>query len=81
MFAILRVQGLVNAGVMLKDVDESMLTDVPQLPEDDINFIVLTQLRYEYYLAKGDDVTAEKYLSRFNELIQYLPDGYADNNQ
>ncbi len=81
MFAILRVQGLVNAGVMLKDVDESMLTDVPQLPEDDINFIVLTQLRYEYYLAKGDDVTAKKYLSRFNELIQYLPDGYADNNQ
>lgn len=74
MLAILRVQGLVNAGTPLSEVDENLLLDVPQLPEDDINFIILTQLRYEYYKAKGDEPAAEKYLSRFNEIKQYLPE-------
>lgn len=78
---ILRVQGLVNAGTPLKEIDESMLMDLPQLPEDDINFIILTQLRYEYYLAKGDDSTAYKYFLRYKDLIQYLPSGYTDDNK
>lgn len=78
MFAVLRVQGLVNSGVPLKDVEESVIIDVPQVQEDDINFIILTQLRYEYYLAKGDEEKAQKYLSRFNELKQYLPEGYRE---
>lgn len=76
MFAVLKVQGLINSGVALKDVDENILTDVPQVQEDDINFIILTQLRYEYYLAKGDQEKAQKYLSRFNDIKQYLPEGY-----
>ncbi|MDE7162805.1 MAG: hypothetical protein K2O44_01845 [Clostridia bacterium] len=78
MFRILKIQGLVNGGLMLKEVDESLLLDVPQLPEDDLNFIILTQLRYEYYLAKGDDSTAYKYFLRYKDLIQYLPDEYGE---
>lgn len=76
MLAILRVQGMVHAGTKLEDVDENLLTDLPQLPEDDINFIILTQIRYEYYLAKGDKEKADKYLERFNSLSEYLPDEY-----
>ncbi|MDE6075920.1 MAG: hypothetical protein K2G26_05730, partial [Clostridia bacterium] len=76
MFRILKIQGLVNGGMMLKELDESLLLDVPQLPEDDLNFIILTQLRYEYYLATGDDSTAYKYFLRYKDLIQYLPDEY-----
>lgn len=80
MFAVLRVQGLVNGGMPLKDVDEGMLLDVPQLPEDDVNFIILTQVRYEYYLARGDDSTAYKYFLRFKDLIRYLPGEYKDGD-
>ena len=76
LLAILRVQGMVHEGTKLEDIDEGLLTDLPQLPEDDINFIILTQIRYEYYLTKGDKEKADKYLERFNSLSEYLPDEY-----
>lgn len=76
MFAVLKVQGKVNSGTMLKEIDESMLLDVPQIQEDDINFIMLTQLRFEYYEAKGNDSEAYKYFMRYKDLIRYLPSEY-----
>jgi hypothetical protein len=76
MLAILRVQGSLRKGKKLEEVDESLILDLPQLQEDDINFIILTQLRYEYYLAKGDDSNAYKYFNRYKDLIQYLPSEY-----
>lgn len=76
MLGILKVQGLVNSGTPLKDIDEALLLDLPQLPEDDINFIILTQLRYEYYLANDNDSLAYKYFMRYKDLIKYLPEGY-----
>ncbi len=66
--AILTVQGLVYAGVPLKDVDEDLLLNVPQLPEDDSNFVILTELRYEYYKARGDAKKAEFYKTRYDEI-------------
>jgi hypothetical protein len=65
-----------RTGTKLEEIDENLLLDLPQLPEDDINFIILTQLRYEYYLAKGNDSEAYKYFARYKDLIKYLPDGY-----
>ncbi len=76
MLGILKIQGLLNSGVPLKDIDEAMFLDLPQLPDDDINFIILTQLRYEYYLAKDNDSLAYKYFMRYKDLIQYLPSDY-----
>jgi hypothetical protein len=76
MLAILKVQGLINSGVKLEDIDEGLLLDLPQLQEDDINFIILTQLRYEYYLARGNDSEAYKYFMRYKDLVQYLPSEY-----
>ena len=76
MFAILKVQGMVNGGLLLREVPESMLLDVPQIQEDDINFIMLTQLRCEYYEAKGNDSEAYKYFLRYKDLIRYLPGEY-----
>ena len=78
MLAVLKVQGLINEGTSLKDVDKSLIFDLPQLPEDDINFIVLTQLRYEYFSAVGNVEEAAKYLTRYEEIKQYLPEGYED---
>lgn len=76
LLAILRIQGTVHAGVPIQDLPEENFFSVPQLPEDDLNFIILTQLRFEYYEAKGDDNKAYKYLARYKDLIQYLPEEY-----
>lgn len=81
LLAILEIQGSVHGGKLMSELDEGMFLDVPQLPEDDINFIILTQLRYEYYLAKGNDSEAYKYFCRYRDLIQYLPEGYTDNGR
>lgn len=78
MLAILKVQGLINEGTSLEDLDKSLLFDLPQLPEDDINFIVLTQLRYEYFKALGNEEEAAQYLERYEEIKTYLPEGYED---
>lgn len=76
MFTILKVQGIVNGGLLLREVDESLILDVPQIQEDDLNFIMLTQLRFEYYEAKGNDSEAYKYFLRYRDLIRYLPGEY-----
>lgn len=78
---ILKIQGYLRAGVLMSDLDEGLLLDVPQLPEDDINFIILTQLRYEYYLAKENDSEAYKYFMRYQQLIQYLPSAYKEGKK
>lgn len=81
MFAILKIQGMVNGGKLLREVPESMLLDVPQIQEDDINFIMLTQLRCEYYEAIGNDSEAYKYFLRYKEIIRYLPSEYTKGEQ
>ncbi len=77
MLRVLCVQGRVRAGENLADIPEDYFFSVPQLPEDDLNFIMLTRIRYEYYFARGDEEEAQKYLSRYNELACYLPPEYA----
>ncbi len=73
---ILKIQGLQHSGKLLRELDEGLFLDVPQLPEDDVNFIILTQLRYEYYLAIGNDSEAYKYFMRYKDIAGYLPAGY-----
>ena len=73
MLSVLTVQAQVLNGTQIGEVDEKLLFDLPQLPEDDVNFIALTQLRYEYFNARGEEEKAQKYLKRFEELEkQYL---------
>lgn len=74
MLSALCVQAQVLNGKPIEEIDEELLFRVPQIREDDINFIALTELRYEYFKAKGDTLSAEKYLNRLNELKEYLPD-------
>lgn len=76
MLAVLAVQGMVAAGTPLKDVPEDMLADLPQLPEDDVYFIILTKLRCEYYAARGDSAAAQKYFERYRQIECYLPSEY-----
>ncbi|MGN0804346.1 MAG: hypothetical protein ACI4MS_03075 [Candidatus Coproplasma sp.] len=78
---ILKIQGSLRSGKLMTELDEGLFLDVPQLPEDDLNFIILTQLRYEYYLANDNDSEAYKYFVRYQDLIQYLPSEYKDEKK
>lgn len=68
MLSVLTIQAQVLKGKPVEEVDEKLLFGVPQIQEDDENFIALTELRYEYFKAKGDEEQAEFYKNRFEEL-------------
>ena len=68
MLAVLTVQAQVLNGKPIAEVNEKLLFDLPQIREDDPAFISLTELRAEYYAAKGDTEQSNKYRSRFEQL-------------
>ncbi len=68
LLAVLTVQAQVLNGKPIEEVDEKLLFDLPQIQEDDQAFISLTELRYEYFKAKGDEEKAELWKTRFEEL-------------
>lgn len=72
MLAVLKAQAQLSMGKTYLQLDEKLLFDLPQIREDDISFIALTELRYEYCKAKGDVESADKYEKRLRELEQYL---------
>ncbi len=76
---ILRVQAQANKKG-LENIEEDLLFNLPQLPEDNVYFIILTYLRYKYYLARGEQAQSQKYYARLAEIIEYLPDGYIQNS-
>lgn len=68
LIAVLTVQAQVLKGKPIEEVDENLLFGVPQIMESEQAFIALTQLRYEYFKAKGNNEEAEKYRQRFEQL-------------
>lgn len=68
MLAVLGVQARVLNGQSITEIEESALFDLPQIREDDPAFISLTELRYEYCKAVGDEKSAESYKERFERL-------------
>lgn len=68
LLAVLTVQAQVLNGKPIEEVDEKLLFDLPQIQEDDQAFISLTELRYEYFKAKGEEDKAELWKNRFEEL-------------
>lgn len=68
MLAVLTVQAQVLGGKPIGEVDEKLLFDLPQIREDDASFISLCELREEYFTSKGDEINAEKWRTRFQQL-------------
>ena len=73
--AILKIHAGLYGGKSPAEIEESLYFDVPQLPEDDFNFAIISDLRYNYYLDKGDKENALKTGARIEGLYEYLPDG------
>lgn len=70
--AVMTVQAQVLNGKHIEEIDKNLLFSVPQIREDDPAFISLTELRFEYFTAKGDEAEAQKYKERLEDLKKYL---------
>ncbi len=73
MMNLLKIQAELYRGKTPSEVDESLYFDLPQLPEDNINFALLLNAKYTYYLDKKDYENAKKMTERLLSLEDYLP--------
>ena len=71
--SMLAVQSELFNGKTPAEIDESYYFDLPQLPEDDYNFLILLSARHDYYLDKGDYVNLKKVTERMLSLEEYIP--------
>lgn len=76
MVSLLKVQSEMYNGKTPAEVDEKLYFDLPQLPEDDVNFFMLLNARYNYYLDKKDFDNAKKTTERLLSLEEYFPKEY-----
>ncbi len=70
---ILKIHAELYQGKTPGEIDQALYFDLPQIAEDDINFICLLNLRYHYYLDKQDYENAKKTTSRLKTLTDYMP--------
>ena len=70
---LLKIQAEMYQGKTPAEVEKSLYFDLPQLPEDDLNFIMLLNARYLYYLDCEDFENAKKITDRLVGLIDDMP--------
>lgn len=73
---LLAIQAEMYNGKTPAQIDESLYFNLPQLPEDDLNFIALLNARYNYYLDKEDFKEAKKVSDRLMTLLEFMPKQY-----
>lgn len=74
--SLLSIQSELYNGKTPAEIDEKYYFDLPQLPEDDLNFAMLLSARYDYYLDKKDYGNAVKVSDRLLSVSDYLPKSY-----
>ncbi len=70
MVSAMQIQGELYEGKSFAQIDEKWFFDLPQLAEDEPLFAVMQDLRYRFYLEKGD---LEKAVDAINRLAQAGP--------
>ena len=73
MLAAMEIQGQLYEGKSFAEIEESLYFDQPQLCEDEPLFAVMLDLRYRYYLEKGDMENAAACLNRLASILEYMP--------
>ncbi len=73
---ILTIHSWLYNGKTPAEIDENLYFDLPQLPEDNVNFFMLLDARYAYYLDKGDIENALKVSERLESILEYAPKSY-----
>lgn len=72
MLSAMKIQGFLFAGESFAQIDRALYFDVPQLREDEPLYAVMLDLRYRYYLEKGDVEDAADCLNRLVVSQEYL---------
>ncbi len=75
MLSAMEIQGQLFAGKSFGEIDKALYFDLPQLCEDEPLFMILLDLRYRYFLDKGDFDGAADCLNRLIRSENYLSDG------
>ena len=73
MLSAMEIQGQLAEGKSFLEIDEGYYFDLPQLCEDEPLYAVLLDLRYRYYLEKGNIEKAADCLNRLALNEEYLP--------
>ena len=74
MLSAMEIQGQLYEGKSFCEIDERFYFDLPQLCEDEPLFAVMLDLRYRYYLEKGEMEKAKDCLNRLASVQEYLLD-------
>ena len=62
-----------SEGKSFAEIDEGLYFNQPQLCEDEPLFAVMLDLKYRYYLEKGDMEKAAACLNRLASVLDYMP--------
>ena len=73
---LLAIHAELYNGKSPSEIDEDLYFNLPQLPEDDVNFTMLLNARYLYYLDKEDYDNAKKTTDRLLSVLDYMPKAY-----
>ena len=76
---ILAIEAYLYQGLTPAEIDKDLYFGAPQLPEDDLNFILLTDYRLAYYIDAGDTENAEKACKRLESILDYVPQFYRND--
>lgn len=74
----MEIYGELSEGKSFSEIDEKYYFDLPQLPEDEPMYAMTLDLRYRYYVEKGDMKNAADCLNRLAASAQYLPQAQFD---
>lgn len=74
MLSAMQIHGELFQGKSFAEIDENLYLDTPVLCEDEPMFAVMLDLRYRYYLEKGDMQKAGETLNRLAYIQCYLSD-------
>ncbi|MBR2870995.1 MAG: hypothetical protein IKB98_06455, partial [Clostridia bacterium] len=73
MVNLLKIQAESYQGKTPAEIDKDLYFELPQLREDDFNFLFLLNARYNYFLDLGDYENAKKTTERLLSLEEYFP--------
>ena len=71
---LLVVEGQLMQGKTPAEIGKEAYYASPQLPEDDLHFILLTEHRFAYYADAGDLAAAAREARRLESVSEYLPE-------
>ena len=71
MINLLKIQSELYNGKTPAEIDKDLYFDLPQLREDDVNFFLLLNARYNYYLDNKDIENAKDTIARLLSLEDY----------